>query len=150
MACRTALLSSSHRCKEGLGGKAENTTPRVVIGLSYSEKLNYSDKRHRYQYKSCSLTPCVLYSTSTNTKPGPIIPCGRTGSYYTVPAQINRFGPIVPCGRTGSYYTVPAQIKRFGPLIPCGRTGSYYTVLLAAWCCLYIISYHRADYTVLR
>ena len=48
MACRTALFCSFHRYEEGLGGFWDNAISLMVIGLRYSEKLNYSDKRYRY------------------------------------------------------------------------------------------------------
>jgi hypothetical protein len=45
----TALFCSFHRYEEGLGESWENTIPLMAIGLSYSEKLNYSDMRFRHR-----------------------------------------------------------------------------------------------------
>ena len=45
--CRTALFCSFHRCEEGLGGLWKNAFSMMVIGLSYSEELNYSDESYR-------------------------------------------------------------------------------------------------------
>jgi hypothetical protein len=43
----TALFCSFDRYEEGLAGFWETPPPYMVIGLSYSEELNYSDEPYR-------------------------------------------------------------------------------------------------------
>ena len=71
MVCRTALFCSFHRYEEGLGGLWENAISLMVIGLSYSEELNYSDESYRYP----------------STKKQPNRP---PGSQFTVLVQMHR------------------------------------------------------------
>jgi len=60
LVCRTALFCSFHRYEEGLGGLWENAISLMVIGLSYSGELNYSDEFYRYLCSACTCTCCYF------------------------------------------------------------------------------------------